>query len=143
MHLFRIALAMKCKKENLADTYGTFDGGSHITIDDSLKSYRYSIAVENDISPYFFTEKILNCFAAQTIPVYIGATEIHKFFNPDGIITFGIGDIDNIENILKQCTKEEYERRLPAVIDNYNRVINKYLESNWDSIYERYLKFCI
>ena len=140
MHLVRQALAMKCKNEGLADTYGKFDGGPFVPMELPFQYYRYSIVVENLIQPFYFTEKILNCFAAQTIPIYIGATEIHKFFNSDGIITFNIKDIDHIENILKQCTKEEYERRLPAIIDNYNRTIDNYVNRGfWDNFYEEYL----
>ena len=50
-----------------------------------------ALIIENDITPYFFTEKITNCFISQTIPVYLGATQIHKFFNTDGIITISLG----------------------------------------------------
>ena len=81
----------------------------------------------------------MNCFAAQTIPIYLGATEINKFFNAGGIITFKLEDVDHFEDILKQCTEKEYERRLPAIIDNYNRVINNY-DNSIDYIYSNYLQ---
>ena len=138
MHLVRQALAWKCKNEKLADTFGKFDGGPYCPIELPFQFYRYSIVVENYISPFYFTEKICNCFAAQTIPIYLGATEIHQFFNPDGIITFKLEDIDNIDKILKQCTPEEYERRLPAIIDNYHRVMHFKFEI--DYIWEHYLR---
>ena len=138
LHKIRLNLAKKLKKENLADTFGTFDGGNFVNIADTLTDYRYSFAIENIIEPYFFTERLLNCFAAMTIPIYIGATEIDKFFNTDGIIQINIKDIDNIENILKKCTKEEYESRIPAIIDNYNRVL-EYTKIVWDRLYENYL----
>ena len=102
--------------------------------------YRYSVVVENYIAPFYFTEKIMNCFAAETIPIYLGATQIDKFFNPDGIIKISVEDCDNIEEILKKCTVEEYERRLPAVIDNFRRT-QQYIKYNWaDRIYMEYLK---
>ena len=120
MHKLRYDIAHKCKREHLADTYGTFDGGNFVNIVDTLNDYRYTICIENDIKPYFFTERITTAFATGTIPIYYGATEIDKFFNPDGIIKFNKND--DISKILKQCTKEEYERRLPAIIDNMQRV---------------------
>ena len=138
LHDFRINLARKLKQKNIADTYGTFDGGAAMRISESLTDYRYSVAVENIISPYFFTEKITNCFAAMTIPIYLGATKIDQFFNADGIIQIIPKDFDNIENILKQCSRDDYEQRLPAILDNYNRV-QKYLNLG-DKLYEEYLK---
>ena len=36
---------------------------------------------------FYFTEKLLDCFATGTIPVYLGAPDIGKVFNIDGIIT--------------------------------------------------------
>lgn len=131
-------LAKYLKKNNLADTFGTFDGGGFIKIADTLTDYRYSIIMENSLEKYYFTEELTNCFASMTIPVYLGAAEIGKFFNTDGIIQITLKDLDNIENILKQCTKEEYEARIPAIIDNYERV--KKYENVWDSLYEDYLK---
>ncbi len=136
LNIFRVELAEKCKREHLADTYGTFDGGRSVNIQTTLKDYRYTISIENAITPYFFTEKIIAPFANQTIPIYLGATEIDKFFNPDGIIK--ITQKSDIEKVLKQCTKEEYERRLPAILDNYERA-KEYYEP-WDYVYKNYLK---
>ena len=51
-----------------------------------LKDYRFSFCVENDTYDTYFTEKILDCFATGTIPVYLGAPDIGNHFNMDGII---------------------------------------------------------
>ena len=135
LHKYRYNLAFKCKKEGLADTFGTFDGGVIVDINSTLNDYRYSICIENDITPYFFTERLINALACGCIPIYYGATQIDKFFNMDGIITFN--QKDDIEKVLKQCTKEEYERRLPAIIDNINRA--KEYFSELDFMVEKYL----
>lgn len=136
LHKLRMECAFRCKRLKLVDTFGQFDGGPRVTKSDTLTPYRYAIAIENTQEAYYFTEKILDCFAAQTIPIYLGATEIDKFFNPDGIIKIGVEDIDHIEDILKQCTPSEYERRIPAILDNYKRV-KAYLNIN-DWLYEKY-----
>jgi len=70
-----------------------------------------------------------------TVPVYLGATKIDGFFNPDGIIKFTMED--DIENVLRQCTVQEYEARLPAILDNYLRVKKDYLNT-YDYLYKRY-----
>lgn len=138
LHRFRIELAKKCKKEGIADTFGTFDGGGYSDIADSLLEYRFSIVAENTLSDYFFCEKITNCFATQTIPIYLGARKIDEFFNPDGIIKIESQDISELESVLKQCTEKEYLNRLPAVLDNYERA-QEYLNMD-DYLYTHYLK---
>lgn len=137
LHKYRIELADRCKRLNLADTFGTFDGGQFVKVSDTLKNYRYSICIENYIEPYFFTEKIVSAFAFQTIPIYLGATKIDKFFNPNGIIKLDLND--DIEKVLKQCTEEEYNRRLPAIMENYKIALKYGHSEQWNFIYENYL----
>lgn len=140
MHIVRKKLAFYCKEHGLADTFGQFDGGPIVAMELPFEHYRYSIVVENGIEPFYFTEKIMNAFAAQTIPIYLGATEIGQFFNAEGIIQIGLEDCEHIENILKRCTVEEYERRLPAVLDNFNRAMNAMAQTRFDDLYIRYIK---
>ncbi len=137
LHDLRIAIANRCKKEHLADAYGTFDGGPYIPLSKSLQDYRFSIVIENNITPYFFTERITSCFAAMTIPVYLGAPRIGDFFNTDGIIVIPADKPEQWETLLRQCTPQEYAHRLEAVKDNYNRVQD--YKSPEDFMWERYL----
>jgi hypothetical protein len=123
-----------CKRNGWADTFGTFDGGPYIDISETLKDYRYTIAFENEISPYFFTERLTSSFITMTVPIYLGAERIGDFFNPDGIIQIKPEEVHHIEDILKQCSVRDYESRLPAILDNYKRA-QKYLEMG-DYLYE-------
>lgn len=136
LHIKRKKLAEILKKNKMADTYGTFDGGKNIIIADSLTDYMYSIAIENYVAPYYFTEKILNCFASQTVPIYVGASDLSKFFNMDGVIYVKEADILNIPDIISKLDKDDYLKRKPAILDNYERV-KKYLCME-DYIYENY-----
>ena len=140
MHVIRQETARRCLRNNWADAFGTFRGGGSgfVNPEVTLQHYMYSIVIENDITPYFFTEKLTNCFASQTIPIYLGATQISKFFNPDGIITISLEDLDRLDEVLKQCTPEEYQRRLPAILDNFERV--KEYSSSLDWLYLHYFK---
>lgn len=99
--VIRQKIAKKCLDNSLADTYGKFTigGGVYAPIELPFKDYRYSIVVENDITAYYFTEKIL-----------------------------------------RACTPQEYERRLEAILDNYNRV-KKYKNPS-DYLYTEYLRGC-
>lgn len=85
-----------------------------------LEHYKFSIIVENDIDDYWYTEKILNCFATKTVPIYIGATRIRDIFNADGIIQT---DPDSIMDVVAGLDVDaEYVKRLDAINDNFTRI---------------------
>ena len=137
MHVKRVAAARYCHANHLADVYGKVIGGGYVEIEKPLMDYRFSFAIENNPTDYYFTEKITNCFMAQTVPIYLGAKKIGDFFNKDGIICIKEEDLGNVEQIIKQCTKEEYEQRIPAILDNFNRV--QEYRNMQDYLYEHYL----
>jgi hypothetical protein len=138
LHKLRHDWAKHFKSGSTVDTYGTFDGGKWTLPYDYLYDYRYSIVVENDIQPYWFTEKILNCFALRTVPVYVGHPKILELFNADGIIFVAPKDYSRIDEIIKQCDKADYEARLPAIEDNFKRAQSYW--NTFDVLYEKYLQ---
>ena len=77
----------------------------------------FHIAVENSRNLNYYTDKIVDCFATKTIPVYWGAPNIGEYFNKEGIITFE-NEKDLVE-ILNSLTEEDYKNRLEAVEENY------------------------
>lgn len=120
-HEIRLKIAKEALSSKLVDGYGEFCGNRIEKKSIALDDYRYSIVVENDVKPYYFTEKILDCFASMTIPIYIGATKIDKYFNKDGIIF--MNENDKISDILSQCTNDYYNNHLDSIMDNFNRVL--------------------
>ena len=100
--------------------------------EEALNDYYFSIAIENGKYDTYFTEKILDCFATGTIPVYYGTDEIIKYFNKDGIIVL-TGDFD-----VKQLSPDLYESKKEAVLDNFERVLRYNTVEDW--MYEEYLK---
>jgi hypothetical protein len=129
-HTLRHIFAEKYKDK--VDLYGGVMGSSRIgkTIWDkleALKDYRFSFVIENDKYSTYYTEKLTDCFATGTIPIYWGAPDIGDFFNTDGIITL-TSDFDIVS-----LTPELYESKLEAVKDNFNRV--KDLESSDDQLF--------
>jgi hypothetical protein len=97
-----------------------------------LKDYMFSVVVENDFYDNYYTEKITDCFATGTIPVYLGSPTIGDVFNMDGII-----QLDSKFDI-NMLTEDLYKSKLNAVHDNLNRVINLEMSDDtlWNAIYE-------
>lgn len=59
------------------------------------KTHKFSIAFENASYPGYTTEKIMESFAAQTIPIYWGDPRIGEEFNAKAFIN--ISDFDSID----------------------------------------------
>ena len=89
----------------------------------------FSVAIENGQYETYFTEKLLDCFATGTIPVYLGAPDIGEHFNKDGII-------DLTEEF--DVSEEIYHSKMDAIKDNLERA--KEMEVLEDYLYLRYLK---
>ena len=112
-HKNRLLWAERVSK--VADIYGR--GINPInTKEDGLRDYMFSVAMENGYYKSYFTEKILDCFATGTIPIYKGCSDIGEFFNMDGVIVL------NDELDFSSLTEELYLSKMDAVIDNFNRV---------------------
>ena len=93
----------------------------------------FSVTIENDSYKTYWSEKILDCFACGTIPIYYGSPDIGDYFNIDGIII--LTDDFNVD----QLTPELYYSKMEAVKDNYNRVLN--YDVIEDIIYKEWLQF--
>jgi len=70
-----------------ADRFGHGAGKPLICKSEGLADYQFSVVIENDRAPNYFTEKLLDCFALGTIPVYWGCPNIGDFFDAAGILT--------------------------------------------------------
>ena len=54
----------------------------------ALAPFRYSVVIENCIEGYYFTEKILNCLACKTIPIYWGHETVKQYFDTSNWLFF-------------------------------------------------------
>jgi hypothetical protein len=102
---------------------------------DGVKDYMFSIVVENGVYDSYWTEKITDCFATGTVPVYCGTKKILDFFDSDGIIFLEQGKEEEISNSL---SKELYNSKLTAITNNFNAVAKIKLADDilWEKINE-------
>jgi len=96
-----------------------------------LNDYMFSVCIENCEHDTYFTEKILDCFATGTIPIYKGTRKIINHFNEDGILFLDDIDIDNLN-------EDIYFSKIDSVIDNFERVLKYDVLEDW--IYDKYIK---
>ena len=101
----------------------------------ALRDYMFSFAVENANYPTYFTEKLTDCFACGTIPVYYGTAGVAQYFNPEGIIF--LDEKKPWENIpWDKLTPEYYESKKDVIQENFEiaqcmRVAEDYMYGNY------------
>ena len=105
---------------------------------DALRDYMFSIEMENASLQNYFTEKILDCFATGTVPIYSGCSNIEEYFNPDGIIQYN--DSRELTTILDSLDEATYHSKKKAIEENYHIAMDKYLNPD-DNIYEKVVAF--
>ena len=84
--------------------------------EDGLKSFRYSIVIENSSEQDYFTEKLVDACLLETIPIYWGAPNISKYFDIRGFIV--CNSSDEIENALKNLSIRDYNRKIKWIKKN-------------------------
>ena len=102
------------------------------TKDDGIRDYYFSIAMENGDYPLMYTEKISDCFAMGTIPIYYGSNRINEIFDENGIIML----TDNFK--VEDLSEELYHSKIEAV--KHNLDISTNLQTVEDYIYNTYIK---
>lgn len=130
-HQRRLEVVDRMTATGMVDIYG--QGINYIEKKEGgLCDYMFSIAMENATYAGNFTEKIMDCFATGTIPIYSGDPTIDRFFNPEGIIKF----TDDFHP--SQVNEELYYEKMDAIKENLEIV--KQFASIQDWIDDKYLK---
>jgi glycosyl transferase family 10 (putative fucosyltransferase) len=88
---------------------------------DGLAPYRYSVIIENTREPGYFTEKLIDAFLLETVPIYWGAPDIGDFFNMDGIVE--CSDEASLIAAIRNVSEEDYTARRPALGENRKAAI--------------------
>lgn len=102
-------------------------GQGAIPLDDksgALDAYRYHIAVENYIGPHHWTEKLSDAFLGLTLPFYAGCPNAADYFPAESYIPIDMNDPEGAATTIRQAiSSNEYEKRLPAILEARRRVL--------------------
>jgi GT2 family glycosyltransferase len=124
-HRYRLSFLEKLKKEVEFDLFGR---GFRPLDDkwDGLAPYRYSVAFENTRANYYFTEKLMDCFVAETMPIYYGSPMITKFFPPEAMLLIDPEDDKVFDKIREVVGSELWRERREAIREAKQLVLEKY-----------------
>ena len=84
-----------------------------------FETAKYHIVVENEQRDNWITEKLIDCLASKTIPIYWGASNIGEYFNTDGMIIFNT--LEELKDILDNLDEKFYDDRVKVVEENYEK----------------------
>jgi len=122
-HVYRHQLARLALDMGM-DVFGGAHGTERTVVDprnpwntklDGVKDYMFSIVIENGVYDSYTTEKLTDCFASGTVPIYWGTKQLPKIFDPSGVIWLEVG---NERQVLKSLSPELYISKQDAVKHN-------------------------
>ncbi|CAG8802316.1 34168_t:CDS:1, partial [Racocetra persica] len=97
---------------------------------DTLLRYKFTLAFENSDCEGYVTEKVYDPFRVDSIPIYMGASDIDDYVPPHSIIK--VTDFKNVEDLAKYI----YE------VANNQTLYNSYFEWKKDEPYKNFCKIC-
>ena len=124
------------KNTSNIDLYGNGSSNAVEYKEQALIEYRFSIVVENSKTENYFTEKLIDCLAVGTVPIYWGCTNIDKFFNTDSILTFNT--LEELQRILNSISEDKYKLMLPGIKENLELAKEYNIVEDW--IYKNIFK---
>lgn len=91
---------------------------------ETLSNYKFSICFENTSSePDYISEKIFDCFLANTVPIYLGSPNVSNLLPKNTFIDYReFNSKQALFNFIYTMSKEDYAK--------YIKGINSFIESN-------------
>jgi hypothetical protein len=127
-HIDRLRFVEKLR-QRYGDQIDVFGRGYRDFADkwDVLAPYKYHIAIENSSTPYYWTEKLSDCYLTYTYPIYYGCTNIHDYFPEASLATIDIHHFEQaVEVIDRVIAQKTFEQRQDTLAQCKEWVMGRY-----------------
>jgi hypothetical protein len=101
---------------------------------EGLRDYRYSLAFENCRQRNYFTEKILDCWLAWTMPIYWGCPNLSDYFPEASFHAIDPEKRDCLSYVKQLVAKPIGEREIAAMREARQLVLHRY--NIWQTVEE-------
>lgn len=92
-----------------------------------MDEYRYHVAIENQIGPRYWTEKLADALLCECLPFYCGAPDIAEDFPAEAIVPIPIDDPDEAVRIIKAAiAADEWTKRIGAIREAKRRLLEEF-----------------
>ncbi len=111
------------------DVYGSIQGSGHYCDDKyrALAPYKYSLAIEADRFPDYWTEKIADCYLCETMPLYYGCPNIGDYFPSGSFVPIDLLDYKASIRAIEQALEEDaYGKGRELILQSKQRVLDEY-----------------
>lgn len=99
--------------------------------------HKFSLCSENSSHPGYITEKLVEAFAAGTVPIYWGAPDAVEIFNPKAMVFANA--YSSAEEVARRVQEiDENDELYLSMLKEPAMLIEDYAEQKWQEI-ERYL----
>lgn len=132
-HLNRIRFVEKLKNY-YGDRLDVFGRGYRDFDDkwDILAPYKYHIVIENSSQRYYWTEKISDCFLAETFPFYYGCTNLSDYFPQQAFQPINLEDFEGTVRLIDRFIQEDmYGKRKEVLNECKQLVLGPYNQFNY------------
>ena len=86
-----------------------------------LPNYKFSICFENSAADGYISEKILDCFKAKNVPIYLGAPNITKYISKDAFIDFrDFSSYEDLHHFIANMSEKTHANYIKAGQDFLN-----------------------
>lgn len=132
-HVKRIEFVEKLKAYygDKLDVYGR----GYNDFDDKLDvvaPYKYHIAIENNSSKYYWTEKLADCFLGESYPIYYGCTNVSDYFPEGSLSAIDVNDFEGAVKIIDALIENDaYEKARPFLAQSKELVLEDYNMFNY------------
>ncbi len=114
------------------------------------RRYKFHIAFENSSSPGYTTEKLMQAFAADTVPIYYGNPTVGEDFRQEGFVL--VRDMSDVERAIDEVISLDRDdaaylakcraHRLVHSVDWYYEGLERFLYSIFDRDPENARRLC-
>lgn len=125
-HYFRLKVLKEIEGRFEMDLFGK---GHNFIPDkwDALYPYQFSLAMENSSQADYWTEKIMDCFLACTMPVYYGCSNIGKYFPKDSFIQLDVDNIQySLDSLKEKLNAEFFYQNYDHILEARELCLDKY-----------------
>ncbi len=87
---------------------------------------KYVLAIENEISDYYWTEKFTDAILCYSMPIYYGSPKINDYFPEGSYIPIDITKKSAVDDLAVIIKSDYYEKNLPSLIEARNLILTRH-----------------
>jgi hypothetical protein len=123
-HPMRLHFIKMLEKLGEVDVYGRYVGKPVVNKYEIARDYQYSVCFENDNFPGYVTEKLIDAYLTETIPIYWGNLGNDNVINTNSFIN--LSDFSSVSDCLDGIAELDYpavyQRNFLNVLPSLNEV---------------------